>query len=131
MKETALDEQAMVFGFSRLGNVAPGWTMLVGEPLATYEASWQRPLLWLGGIAAAAFGVAAPDVPALLSRAKGVTILAAGEKDPMCPPEHLLDVAPDGLVLPGVSHNVHVESPLTLWPILDRLLASATDALGQ
>jgi PAS domain S-box-containing protein len=58
VKETALDGQAMIFGFSRLGDVAPGWTMLVGEPQAAYEASWRQPLLWLGGIAAAAFGAA-------------------------------------------------------------------------
>lgn len=86
---------------------------------------------WRVAVDPGAFGVGAPDVPALLTRAKGETILAAGEKDPMCPPEHLLDVAPDGVVLPGVGHNVHVESPLALWPIMDRLLASATDALGQ
>jgi pimeloyl-ACP methyl ester carboxylesterase len=78
-----------------------------------------------------AFGVGAPDVPALLARAKGMTILAAGERDPMCPREHLLAVAPDATVLPGAGHNVHVESPLTLWPIMDQLLASVTDALGQ
>jgi pimeloyl-ACP methyl ester carboxylesterase len=78
-----------------------------------------------------AFGVGAPDVPALLAAAKADTILTAGERDPMCPPEHLREVAPDAVVLPGVGHNVHVESPLTLWPILDRLLASATEHLGQ
>jgi pimeloyl-ACP methyl ester carboxylesterase len=60
-----------------------------------------------------------------------LTILAAGERDPMCPPEHLLEVAPDATVLPGVGHNVHVENPLALWPILDQLLASTTDALGR
>ena len=86
---------------------------------------------WRVAVDPAAFGVGAPDVPALLARATCPTILAAGERDPMCPPEHLLDVAPDAVVLPRAGHNVHVESPPLLWPILDRLLLSVTDALGQ
>jgi pimeloyl-ACP methyl ester carboxylesterase len=86
---------------------------------------------WRVAVDPAAFGVGAPDVPALLARATCPTILAAGERDPMCPPEHLLDAAPDGVVLPRAGHNVHVESPPLLWPILDRLLRSVTDALGQ
>jgi pimeloyl-ACP methyl ester carboxylesterase len=86
---------------------------------------------WRVAVDHRAFGVGAPDVPTLLARAKGMTILAAGERDPMCPREHLLAVDPSATVLPGVGHNVHVESPLTLWPILDQLLASVTDALGQ
>jgi pimeloyl-ACP methyl ester carboxylesterase len=86
---------------------------------------------WRVAIDPAAFGVGAPNVPALLARATCPTILAAGERDPMCPPEHLLDAAPDGVVLPRAGHNVHVESPELLWPILDRLLLSVTDALGR
>jgi len=86
---------------------------------------------WRVAVDPAAFGVGAPDVPALLSRATCPTLLAAGERDPMCPPEHLLDVDPGATVLPGAGHNVHVESPLTLWPILDRLLTSVTDAIGR
>jgi pimeloyl-ACP methyl ester carboxylesterase len=86
---------------------------------------------WRVAVDPAAFGVGAPDVPALLARATCPTILAAGERDPMCPPEHLLDAAPDAVVLPRAGHNVHVESPPLLWPILDRLLLAVTDALGQ
>ncbi|HEX6357821.1 alpha/beta hydrolase [Actinophytocola sp.] len=86
---------------------------------------------WRVAVDAKAFGVGAPDVPMLLTRAKGETVLAAGERDPMCPREHLVEVVPSPVVLPGIGHNAHVESPLSLWPILDRLLASATDALGQ
>jgi pimeloyl-ACP methyl ester carboxylesterase len=70
-----------------------------------------------------AFGVGAPDVAGLVAASRAEVILAAGELDPMCPPEHVREVAPDGVVLPGVGHNAHVESPLTLWPILDQLLA--------
>ncbi len=69
-----------------------------------------------------AFGVGAPDVAGLMAASRAEVVLAAGERDPMCPPEHLREVAPDGVVLPGVGHNAHVESPSTLWPILDRLL---------
>jgi pimeloyl-ACP methyl ester carboxylesterase len=86
---------------------------------------------WRVAVDPKAFGVGAPDVPGLLARAKGQTILTAGERDPMCPAEHLHEVDPGATVLPAVGHNVHVESPLSLWPILDRLLASATGALGR
>lgn len=82
---------------------------------------------WRVAVDPRAFGVGAPDVPALLARAKGMTILAAGERDPMSPREHLLAAAPDATVLPGFGHNVHVESPLTLWPILDQLLDTDID----
>lgn len=81
---------------------------------------------WRVAVDQRAFGVGAPDVPKLLAAARVTAIMAAGERDPMSPREHLLEVAPDATVLPGVGHNVHVESPLTLWPILDRLLATAT-----
>lgn len=78
---------------------------------------------WRVAVDPRAFGVGAPDVPALLAGAKGKTLLAAGEEDPMCPPEHLLDVAPDAVVLPGAGHNAHVENPSALWPLLDSLVA--------
>ncbi len=77
------------------------------------------------------FGVGAPNVPALLAAAKAETILTAGQHDPMSPRDDLLEVAPEAAVLPGVGHNAHVESPLSLWPILDRLLASATTHIGR
>ncbi len=86
---------------------------------------------WRVAVDAKAFGVGAPDVPGLLAAAKGTTILAAGERDPMCPPDQLRAVAPDGVVLPATGHNVHVENPLALWPIMDKLLATATDAVGR
>lgn len=49
-----------LFGFRRLG-VAEGWGVVVGEPLAAYDASWQQPLLSLafGGILALALATAA------------------------------------------------------------------------
>ena len=56
---TALDRRDMVFGYRRLVDVAPGWAMLVGVPRAAHEASWRRPLLWLGAVAAVAVLIAA------------------------------------------------------------------------
>jgi pimeloyl-ACP methyl ester carboxylesterase len=49
----------------------------------------------------------------------------------MCPPEQLRAVDPDGVVLPATGHNVHVENPLTLWPIMDRLWVATTGTLGR
>ena len=80
---------------------------------------------WRVAVDPAAFGVGAPDVPALLAAATCPTVLAAGERDPMCPREHLLDVSPDGVVLPGVGHNAHVEDPSAVWPLLDQVAGSA------
>jgi len=104
------DSRRVDAGVQEVSGVAEGWRVRV-DPRA--------------------FGVGAPDVPALLAAAKGETILTAGQHDPMSPRDVLLEVAPDATVLPGVGHNAHVENPLSLWPILDRLLASATAHLGR
>ncbi|MCC8245428.1 alpha/beta fold hydrolase [Saccharothrix luteola] len=76
---------------------------------------------WRAALDPAAFGVGAPDVAGLLAVAKAPVVLAAGEADAMCPPEHLLAAQAGGLVLPGVGHNAHVERPLSIKPVLDRL----------
>ncbi|MGW4114774.1 alpha/beta fold hydrolase [Actinosynnema sp. NPDC004786] len=81
---------------------------------------------WRAALDPAAFGVGAPDVEGLLAVAKAPVVLAAGERDPMCPPEHLRAVRPDGLVLPGVGHNAHVEQPASLHPLFDLLHAAVT-----
>jgi pimeloyl-ACP methyl ester carboxylesterase len=121
-RDEAVDRWLKVSGLTGL---VPPSSPLVGAGVVESSDGWRVAL------DPGAFGVGAPDVPALLARAKGETVLAAGERDPMCPREHLDEVAPDAVVLPGVGHNAHVESPLSLWPILDQLLASATDALGR
>ncbi|KOX21472.1 alpha/beta hydrolase [Saccharothrix sp. NRRL B-16348] len=76
---------------------------------------------WRAALDPAAFGVGEPDVAGLLAVAKAPVVLAAGEADPMCPPEHLLAARADGIVLPGVGHNAHVEAPPSIKPVLDRL----------
>lgn len=73
-----------------------------------------------------AFAVGAPDMDGMLcaSRAAGVPVLlSAGEHDPMSPLEHLQALVPDPLVLKGLGHNAHVEDPVALLPILERLAA--------
>jgi pimeloyl-ACP methyl ester carboxylesterase len=121
-REEAVDRWLKVSGLA--GLVPPDSPRVAAGVVSSPEG-------WRVAVDPPAFGVGAPEVPARLAKAKGTTIMAAGERDPMCPPEHLLEVAPDATVLPGVGHNVHVENPLALWPILDQLLASTTDALGR
>ncbi|HVW34698.1 MAG TPA: alpha/beta hydrolase [Acidimicrobiia bacterium] len=79
------------------------------------EGGW-RPVL-----DPAAFAVGAPDVDGLLRAARAAVTLAAGESDPMCPPEHMAALVPDPLVLPGLGHNAHVEAPAALLALVERL----------
>jgi pimeloyl-ACP methyl ester carboxylesterase len=76
---------------------------------------------WRLALDPAAFTPGAPDLPGLLAAARAEVILAAGEHDPMSPREHLTDLRPDALTLPGLGHSAHVEDPAALLPILDRL----------
>lgn len=68
-----------------------------------------------------AFAVGAPDMRSLLRACTARVTLAAGEYDPMGPPQHLSSFVPDPYVLAGEGHNVHVESPAALVPLLDKL----------
>lgn len=67
----------------------------------------------------ATFAVGAPDVDGLLAAARARVVLAAGEHDPMCPPDVLHAVAPDGVVLAGLGHNAHVEDPAAVWDLIE------------
>jgi PAS domain S-box-containing protein len=58
----SLTGEDVILAYRRLTN-APDWTLVMAEPLASYEASWQRPLLALG------FGGTATFVVALMSAA--------------------------------------------------------------
>lgn len=84
---------------------------------------------WRLSLDPAAFGVGAPDMAGLLAACRGAVILAAGERDPMSPQEHLRELGQDPVEpvelaeLAGLGHNAHVEDPSALWPILDRLRA--------
>lgn len=72
-----------------------------------------------------AFGVGAPDMTGLLAACRARVLLAAGESDPMCPKEHLRELVPDPVVLPGLGHNAHVQDPSALPTLLDRLAEEA------
>ncbi|WP_199441280.1 alpha/beta fold hydrolase [Umezawaea beigongshangensis] len=100
---------------SGLWRLVPDDSPLLGDAVLPAGDGW-RPAL-----DPAAFGVGQPDVDALLAASRAEVVLAAGERDPMCPPEHLRAAVPDGLVLPGLGHHVHVEEPGALLPLLDRL----------
>ena len=57
LKGRALAGHDVILAFRRLSN-APGWTMVVAEPLAAYDASWRSPLAGFVAGAAATFLVA-------------------------------------------------------------------------
>jgi two-component sensor histidine kinase len=62
LKGRALTGHDVILAYRRLSS-APGWTVVVAEPLAAYEASWRRPQLALG------IGSAATILAALLAAA--------------------------------------------------------------
>jgi pimeloyl-ACP methyl ester carboxylesterase len=76
---------------------------------------------WTVAFDSAAFAVGAPDMPTLIGASRAAVILAAGERDPMCTEAQLRALTSDPVILPGLGHNAHVESPDALWPLLERL----------
>jgi pimeloyl-ACP methyl ester carboxylesterase len=76
---------------------------------------------WTVAFDPAAFAVGAPDMTRLLSASQAPVVLAAGERDPMCPAAELRALVPDPVILPGRGHNAHVEDPEALWPLLECL----------
>jgi PAS domain S-box-containing protein len=57
LKGRALAGHDVILAFRRLSS-APGWTVVVAEPLAAYDASWRRPLVAFGAGGAATLLVA-------------------------------------------------------------------------
>ncbi len=76
---------------------------------------------WATAFDPAAFAIGAPDMTALLAAARAPVVLAAGERDPMCLEAQLRRLVPGPVILPGLGHNAHVESPGSLWPVIDRI----------
>jgi pimeloyl-ACP methyl ester carboxylesterase len=76
---------------------------------------------WRLAMDPAAFGVGAPDMPALLAAARCPVVLAAGEHDPMSRPGQLRALDPDAVTLPGLGHNAHVEDPAAVRALVRRL----------
>ncbi|MGG5820999.1 HWE histidine kinase domain-containing protein [Falsiroseomonas sp. HW251] len=56
LEGAAIDGQPMIFSFQRL-RTAPGWTVVVAEPVANFRMAWLPPLLGLLGGAAAALAL--------------------------------------------------------------------------
>ncbi|QWF85404.1 alpha/beta fold hydrolase [Amycolatopsis sp. CA-230715] len=75
---------------------------------------------WRLAMDQAAFGVGAPDMPALLAAARCPVVLAAGETDHMSRPEQLRALDPDAVTLTGLGHNAHVEDPAIVRTLLAR-----------
>ncbi len=86
---------------------------------------------WTLALDLAAFAVGAPDMPGLLAAARAPVILAAGEHDPMGPPEHLHELRSDAMTLPGLGHNAHVEDPAALLPLVDRIAREMDPSLSK
>ncbi|HEY3065477.1 MAG TPA: alpha/beta hydrolase [Methylomirabilota bacterium] len=76
---------------------------------------------WTVAFDPAAFAIGAPDMPGLLAASRAPVILAAGERDSMCRRDQLQELVSDPVILPGLGHNAHVESPDAVWPLLERL----------
>jgi pimeloyl-ACP methyl ester carboxylesterase len=67
------------------------------------------------------FAVGRPDMRTLLAAARAPVVLAAGERDPMSPVEHLRDLVREPVILPGLGHNAQVEGPAAVVSILESL----------
>jgi len=76
---------------------------------------------WSAAFDPAAFAVGAPDMAGLLAASRASVTLAAGERDPMCPADELRKLVADPVILAGLGHNAHVESPDALWPLIEHL----------
>jgi pimeloyl-ACP methyl ester carboxylesterase len=62
-----------------------------------------------------AFGVGAPDLPALLAASSAPVVLARGEHDPMNTDGQLAAFGVPVVTLAGLGHNAHVENPQQCW----------------
>ena len=69
-----------------------------------------------------AFGVGAPDMPALVAAAPAVR-LARGAHDPMVTDEDLLRLVPEPIRLAGPGHSAHVEDPAATVGLLKGYLS--------
>ncbi|HKS43561.1 MAG TPA: alpha/beta hydrolase [Amycolatopsis sp.] len=81
---------------------------------------------WQVALDQGALGFAAPDIAGMLAAARAQVVLAAGEHDPMSPAEHLRELCPNPVILPGLGHNAHAEDPAALRPLLNHLLSPST-----
>ncbi|RGC67469.1 2-succinyl-6-hydroxy-2,4-cyclohexadiene-1-carboxylate synthase [Micromonospora sp. MW-13] len=73
---------------------------------------------WRLAMDPAAFGVGAPDLPALLSDVDVPVVLARGERDPMVSDAQLGALGVPTVTLPGLGHHAHVENPAAVLTLL-------------
>ncbi|MDT0530845.1 alpha/beta hydrolase [Micromonospora sp. DSM 115977] len=74
---------------------------------------------WRLAMDPAAFGVGAPDLPALLAATDVPVLLARGEHDPMVTDAQLTELGVPVAVLPGLGHNAHVEAPEAVLDLVE------------
>jgi pimeloyl-ACP methyl ester carboxylesterase len=112
-RDEAVERWLRVAGLS--GLVAADSTLADAAVGATAEG-------WVVRVDNAAFGVGAPDLDGLLAVSRAAVVLAAGEGDPMSPPERLAELAAgfasEARQLPGLGHNAHVEDPRAVAGLL-------------
>jgi pimeloyl-ACP methyl ester carboxylesterase len=113
----AVDRALKVAGLA--GLVPPDSPLIDGAVVRADGAGWRLAL------DAGAFAVGDPDMEGLLAGSRAPVVLAAGERDPMSPAEHLRALVADPVVLPGLGHNAHVEDPAALLPLVARLAGFA------
>lgn len=75
---------------------------------------------WRLALDPAAFGVGAPDMPALLAAARAPVVLARGERDAMITESQLANLAAPAMTLPGLGHNAHVEDPAAVLGLVEQ-----------
>lgn len=73
---------------------------------------------WRPALDPAAFGVGAPDLPALLRAGDAGVVLARGEHDPMNTDQQYGALHPRAVTLPGLGHNAHVEDPAAVFRLV-------------
>lgn len=66
--------------------------------------------------------VAGPDPAAFYRAAGGLVRLAAGASDPMCTAAEMRALDPKAVVIDGLGHNCHVESPEVVWNLFEQVL---------
>jgi pimeloyl-ACP methyl ester carboxylesterase len=67
-----------------------------------------------------AFGVGAPDMPALLAGSRAPVVLARGERDAMVTDAQLSALGAPVASLAGLGHNAHVEDPEAVLALVER-----------
>jgi pimeloyl-ACP methyl ester carboxylesterase len=80
---------------------------------------------WRLGFDLRALTVGVPDMTGWLATLakRGVPVtLAAGERDPMSPVEHLRELGAEPVILAGLGHSAHVQHPAALLPLIERLI---------